>query len=132
MAIVVDEYGGTAGLVTLEDVIEEIVGDIQDEFDREPPRVEETPEGLLFAGLIPIGDVAERLGVELAAGPEVSTLAGLVTERLGRIPRPGDTVTVPGFELKVVDMRGRRVTKVLAVARPEAGEAAVAGARGGG
>jgi CBS domain containing-hemolysin-like protein len=132
MAIVVDEYGGTAGLVTLEDVIEEIVGDIQDEFDREPPRVEETPEGLLFAGLIPIGDVAERLGVELAAGPEVSTLAGLVTERLGRIPRPGDTVTVPGFVLKVVDMRGRRVTKVLAVARPEARDATVAGARGGG
>src|SRR5581483_6534822 len=83
---------------------------VVDEYDGEPPRVEETPEGLLFAGLIPIGDVAERLGVELAAGPEVSTLAGLVTERLGRIPRPGDTVTVPGFELKVVDMRGRRVT----------------------
>jgi putative hemolysin len=76
--------------------------------------------------------VADRLGIELAAGPEVSTLAGLVTERLGRIPRPGDTVTVPGFELKVVEMRGRRVTKVLAVAKPEAGEPAVAGARGGG
>src|SRR5579875_3740646 len=109
-----------------------VVGDIQDEFDREPPRVEETPEGLLFAGLIPIGDVAERLGVELAAGPEVSTLAGLVTERLGSITRPGHRVTVPGFELKVVDMRGRRVNNFLAVSRPEAGEAAVAGARGGG
>jgi|SRR5579871_667366 len=126
MAIVVDEYGGTSGLITLEDVIEEIVGDIQDEFDREPPQVQETPEGPLFDGLTPIGDVAERLAVELSAGPEVSTLGGLVTERLGRIPRPGDKVVVAGFELTVVEMRGRRVTKVLAVAKPEAGEPALA------
>ena len=127
MAIVVDEYGGTAGLITLEDVIEEIVGDIQDEFDREPPRVQETPQGLVFDGLTLIEDAADRLAVTFPASPEVSTLGGFVTERLGKIPRQGDRVTIPGLDLTVVEMRGRRVTKILA--KPAAGGAtpAVAG-----
>ena len=118
MAIVVDEYGGTSGLVTLEDVIEEIVGEIQDEFDREPPRVEETPQGLVFDGLSLVDDVAERLGVKLPDTAEVSTLGGFVTARMGRMPRPGDKVTVEGYDLAVVEVRGRRVTKVLARPRP--------------
>ena len=129
MAIVVDEYGGTSGLVTLEDVIEEIVGEIQDEFDREPPRVEETPQGLVFDGLSLIDDVAERLGLELPVVAEVSTLGGFVTALAGRILRPGDTVSVEGYDLKVVEIRGRRVTKVLAAPRPPLG--ADVPARGG-
>jgi CBS domain containing-hemolysin-like protein len=120
MAIVVDEYGGTSGLVTLEDVIEEIVGEIQDEFDREPPTVVETPDGLLFDGLTLIDDAGERLGVSLPESGDVSTLGGFVTAHVGRIPRPGDTVPVPGYDLVVTEIRGRRVTKVLARARPDA------------
>jgi len=125
MAIVVDEYGGTSGLVTLEDVIEELIGEIQDEFDREPPSVEETPEGLVFDGLMLVDDVAERIGVKLPETSDVSTLGGFVTARIGRMPRPGDKISVDGYDLKVVEVRGRRVTKVLAARRPEfAAEAA--------
>jgi CBS domain containing-hemolysin-like protein len=118
MAIVVDEYGGTSGLVTLEDVIEEIVGEIQDEFDREPPNVQETPEGLLFDGLMLVDDVGERLGVQLPETADVSTLGGFVTAKVGHIPRPGDKIAVAGYDLTVTEIRGRRVTKVLATRRP--------------
>jgi CBS domain containing-hemolysin-like protein len=119
MAIVVDEYGGTSGLVTLEDVIEEIVGEIQDEFDREPPNVVETPQGLVFDGLTLLDDVAERLGVELPETADVSTLGGFVTARAGRMPRPGDRVAVEVWDLTVTEIKGRRVTKVLAARRPD-------------
>ena len=128
MAIVVDEYGGTSGLVTLEDVIEEIVGEIQDEFDREPPSVEETPQGLVFDGLTLIDDVAERLGVTLPETADVSTLGGFVTAHVGRMPRKGDKVTIAEHEFTVVEMRGRRVTKVLVTPRPEPQATAVRGA----
>src|SRR5215813_14254998 len=119
IAIVVDEYGGTSGLVTLEDVLEEIVGEIQDEFDREPPQVQETPEGLLFDGLALVDDVGERLGVTLPETADVSTLGGFVTAHVGRMPRPGDRIAVEGYDFTVVDVRGRRVTKVLVAPRPE-------------
>jgi CBS domain containing-hemolysin-like protein len=119
MAIVVDEYGGTSGLVTLEDVIEEIVGEIQDEFDREPPNVVETPQGLVFDGLTLIDDVAERLGVALPETTDVSTLGGFVTARAGRMPHPGDKIAVEGWDLTVTEVKGRRVTKVLAARRPD-------------
>ena len=127
MAIVVDEYGGTSGLVTLEDVIEELIGDIQDEFDREPPQVEQTAQGFVFDGLTPIDDAAERLRIELPRPGDVSTLGGLVTAHIGRIPRRGDTVALPGYELRVMEMKGRRVGKVLAVTVPEAQADAAAG-----
>ena len=120
MAIVVDEYGGTSGLVTLEDVLEEIVGEIQDEFDREPPQVQETPEGLLFDGLALVDDVGERLGVTLPETADVSTLGGFVTAHVGRMPRPGDRIAVEGYDFTVVEVSGRRATKVLVAPRPRA------------
>jgi len=129
IAIVVDEYGGTSGLVTLEDVLEEIVGEIQDEFDREPPRVEETPRGLVFDGLTLIDDVADRLGEKPPEVADVNTLGGYVTAQLGHIPRLAEKVAFGRHELTVVEIRGRRVTKVLAVPRPQAG--ADVAARGG-
>jgi CBS domain containing-hemolysin-like protein len=121
MAIVVDEYGGTAGMITLEDVIEEIVGEIQDEFDREPPMVQETPEGLVFDGLSLLDDVWEKLGIEAEQSTDVNTIGGFVTERLGRIPRAGDRAVVDGYDLRVLEMKGRRVSKVLVVRHPEPG-----------
>ena len=125
MAIVVDEYGGTAGMITLEDVIEEIVGEIQDEFDREAPKIQETPEGLVFDGLSLLDDVWEKLGIDVERSTEVSTIGGFVTERLGRIPRTGDRASVDGYDFRVLEMKGRRVSKVLVVRRPEAATAEV-------
>jgi putative hemolysin len=112
MAIVLDEYGGTAGLVTLEDLLEEIVGEIQDEYD-----LEERPIQLLDSrtaivnARTPIHDVNELLGLEL---PEdnVDTIAGLIYTQLGRIPAQGETLTLPGAELRVEKTLGQRITKV--------------------
>src|SRR5439155_142597 len=81
----------------------------------------------VVGGLTPIDDAAERLQVELPRPGDVSTLGGLVTARIGRIPRRGDQVALPGYELRVMEMKGRRVGKVLAVAVPEAQADAAAG-----
>ncbi len=112
MAIVVDEYGGTSGLVTFEDVLEEIVGEIQDEFDTEAPRMQSTPEGYVVDGLVLLEEIAARLGFE-PPEHESSTLGGFVIARLGRIARIGDLVAIAGFTAKVIEMKGRRVSKVL-------------------
>jgi len=118
MAIVVDEYGGTSGLVTLEDILEEIVGEIQDEFDTEAPRMESTPDGYVVDGLVLLDEIATRLGITLPAN-ESSTLGGFVIARLGRIARIGDSVAVEGYSAKVIEMKGRRVSKLLMVPTPE-------------
>lgn len=112
MAIVVDEYGGTSGLVTLEDILEEIVGEIQDEFDTENPRMEATPEGYVVDGLVLLEEIASRLGF-VAPEHESSTLGGFVIARLGRIARLGDLVQLDGYSAKVIEMKGRRVSKLL-------------------
>jgi CBS domain containing-hemolysin-like protein len=108
VAVVVDEYGGTAGLVTIEDVLEEIVGEIQDEFDREAPPVEEVDEHTRrVTARLDIDDLEELYGVELPHD-DVETVGGLLASALGRVPIPGATATVGGLVLVAESAKGRR------------------------
>ena len=114
LAVVVDEYGGTAGIVTLEDVVEELVGDIADEYD---PEVGERVTALddhrwAVPGWCRIDEVARDTGVQLPSG-DYYTIGGLVMARLGRIPRPGDQARVDGAVIEVSSMKGRTVTQVI-------------------
>ena len=113
LAIVIDEYGGTAGLVTLEDLVEEIVGEIHDEHERGEEEIRDLPDGtVLVDGLVPIEELEEHLGIDLPEA-DVETVGGLVFARLGRVPRVGDRAEVlPGLELEVARMRGRRIAAV--------------------
>ncbi len=121
-AIVVDEYGGTVGMVTLENILEELVGQIQDEFDQEKPLVvrkdEQTWE---LMGALPLHELAELVGEPLAE-EGISTTSGLVTHRLGGFPQVGDTLTLGPYELRVEEMEGPRVArlKLRRVAQEEA------------
>ena len=108
VAIVVDEYGGTAGLVTIEDVLEEIVGEITDEYDVETALVEELPDGALrVSARLHVDELAERLGVELE-DDDVDTVGGLLAKQLGRVPIPGAQVWVQGIEITAEETHGRR------------------------
>jgi CBS domain containing-hemolysin-like protein len=116
MAIVLDEYGGTAGLVTIEDLLEEIVGEIQDEYDVEEPLIETLDENRARVdGRASIDDLLEiwDLRVELEDEDEYDTVGGLVYHRIGGIPQPGDEVRIDGLHLTVETTDGRRVAKVL-------------------
>jgi CBS domain containing-hemolysin-like protein len=117
LAIVFDEYGGTAGIITLEDLLEEIVGDIEDEYDRsEPPRLTSPPSGVYTVpGMLHPDEVAERTGFEMPDGP-YETLAGFLLTRFDRIPERGDHTELTGWEFKVTEMDGRRIAEVLMVA----------------
>lgn len=120
LAVVLDEYGDFAGIATVEDVIEEIVGEIDDERDR-GPAVDERPDGrLIVRGHVPLEDLADH-GVELV-DETVTSVGGLVFTRLGRLPRTGDTITVDGWTLTVEATSGTRVVLVaIEPAPPEPG-----------
>ena len=108
LAVVVDEYGGTAGLVTMEDVLEEIVGEIQDEYDRETPPVEEIDERTRrVTARLPVEDLEELYGVELPH-EDVETVGGLLAMALGRVPIPGATIELGGLVLVAESAKGRR------------------------
>ncbi|MGH2378729.1 MAG: hemolysin family protein [Candidatus Limnocylindria bacterium] len=112
MAIVVDEFGGTSGLVTLEDVFEQLVGEVQDEFDRETPAFRPEKDGVwLVDGLGSLAELRERLGLGLEGEP-YDTVGGLVFGRLGRLPKVGDAVPVEGRLFVVTALDGRRVSQV--------------------
>ncbi len=130
IAIVIDEYGGTAGLVTLEDLVEEIVGDIEDSFDRsEGPEIQPLPDGsVLIDGLTLIEDVNEQLGLRLE-DPNYDTIAGYVLGRLGHIPKTGEVVELgDGLRLRVLAMDGLRIAK-LRLERTQPAEAASASSK---
>jgi putative hemolysin len=112
IAIVLDEYGGTAGVVALEDLLEEIVGDIQGPFDKEPEIQPQADGSVLVDGLMMIEDVNSELGLELH-DPHYDTIAGYILGRLGRMARPDDQVSARGIVLRVHTMDGHRIAQVL-------------------
>jgi CBS domain containing-hemolysin-like protein len=113
IALVTDEYGSVSGLVTLEDLLEELVGEIADEYDREEPELVEVGDGLYrVSGKASIDDVNELLGVELP-DEEWDTVAGLMLELFGRIPKSGDDVDFQGLSFTAEEVQGRRISKVL-------------------
>lgn len=114
LAIVLDEYGGTCGLVTLEDVVEEIVGDIADEFDAEEFTSLPVDGGFLLSGRYPIREANESLELSLPEPPDVDTVAGLVYTLAGRIPGIGDRVQAGEWVLTVEELKGSRILKVRA------------------
>jgi putative hemolysin len=121
IAIVLDEYGGTAGLVTIEDLIEEIVGEIQDEYDIEEPMIESLSDNeARVDGRMSVDDLAEHFGVELdgADREQYDTVGGLVYHEIGGVPIPGDKVEVNDLTLTVESTEGRRVGKVMVVRKP--------------
>ncbi len=115
LAIVVDEHGGTAGLVTEEDVVEELVGDIVDDFDPEPrPMVTRERGAVVLSGRLTLDEVRDAVGLELPDGP-YETLAGFLLTTLGRIPGPPDFVVHRGWRLEVLAVEERRVETVRVV-----------------
>ncbi len=112
LAVVVDEYGGTDGIVTLEDLVEELVGEIRDEYDAEQPDGSSDTEHRVVDGALRIEDFTELTGIDLEDGA-YETAAGFVIARLGRIPEVGDSVEVGDWTLEVAEMQGQRVTRLL-------------------
>ncbi len=113
VALVTDEYGSVTGVVSLEDLLEELVGEITDEYDREEPSVVEIDEGVYrVSGKTPIDDVNELLDAELP-DEEWDTVAGLVLDLFGKIPDPGEETTFQGLRFKAEVVNGRRVVTVL-------------------
>ncbi|MGH3507626.1 MAG: hemolysin family protein [Nocardioidaceae bacterium] len=117
LAIVVDEYGGTAGIVTMEDLVEELVGDIKDEYDEEPETTRTLTGALEVDGLLNLDDFEDETGLELPDGP-YETVAGYLIQQLGRLPTVGDTATFDGFTLTVTELDGRRIARVKVEATP--------------
>jgi putative hemolysin len=124
MAIVVDEYGGTAGLVTIEDLLEEIVGEIEDEYDRSEVTVERLgPDEAILDARVSIDDLNEIFGLAIE-GEDFDTVGGFVYHLLGRVPTSGDEVSADGLHLRVLNVMGRRIKKVRITRRPASAEQA--------
>jgi CBS domain containing-hemolysin-like protein len=131
LAVVLDEYGGTAGVVTLEDLVEEIVGEVSDEHDRLAPGVLQSASGdWFFPGLMRPDEVSEQVpGIAVDEDPAYETVGGFVMRALGRVPVQGDQIAVDGGTLEVTRMDGRRVDRLrFAPAKASVGAAERQGA----
>ncbi|MEW6161948.1 MAG: hemolysin family protein [Nitrospirota bacterium] len=111
MAIVIDEYGAVSGLVTLEDLLEEIVGEIRDEYDIESPVIQLSNGTMIIDASISIRDLSEDYNIEIPESPEYDTLGGFIVTYLQRIPQTGDTIEIEGKRLRIVEMVGQRIAK---------------------
>jgi putative hemolysin len=125
LAIVADEYGGTAGIVTLEDLVEELIGDITDEYDLGEAPATKLPKGEVEVdGLLNLDEFAEQTSIRLPEGP-YETVAGYVLAALGELPKPGDSVGIPGYTITVTEMDARRIARLrvtpVPAANPEPG-----------
>jgi putative hemolysin len=132
LAIVVDDYGGTAGIVTLEDLVEELIGDIRDEYDTEQDQATTLRAGEVEVdGLLNLDEFHEQTGIQLPEGP-YETAAGYVLAALGDLPSPGDSVQVAGHTITVTELDGRRIARlrVSATPAPASNNAAVPAAQG--
>lgn len=113
MAIIIDEFGGMSGIVTLEDIIEQIVGDIRDEHDADEPPIVDLGNGRLMVDAgVPIGDLSRYLGVELPEDGDYASLGGFIVERLGQVPEVGEAISEGGFDFVIRDADDRKVSKV--------------------
>jgi magnesium and cobalt transporter len=112
-AVVIDEYGGTAGIVTVEDIVEELVGEIKDEYDVEGDPLAVEPDGSVVAdGRVGVDRLEEALETELSLDAEIDTVGGLVTSIFGQIPRAGERTSYRGFEVEVIAAEKKRVNRV--------------------
>ena len=118
LAIVVDEWGGTVGLATLENILEELVGQIQDEFDQEKPLLlRRDPNTWQIDGALPLHELGELVGQNLSS-EGIATTSGWVTQRLGGFPKPGDTLPLGNFQLRVEEMDSTRVSRLKLTRHP--------------
>jgi len=132
MAIVLDEYGSFVGIVTVEDILEELVGDILDEFDQEEPEIQKIGEGVyLVDAKVWVEDINDELDFSLPMHESYETIGGLVIDRLGHIPHPGESVYISGSHvtLVVTQMLARRVAKVKIIQHQVGEQGVLEGAR---
>jgi CBS domain containing-hemolysin-like protein len=133
MAVVIDEYSSFVGIVTVEDILEELVGDILDEYDKEEPEVQELSPGVLVVDAkMWVEDINESHGLNLPTDESYETIGGLVIDRLGHLPlHPGEKVELDSGKttLVVLQMHGHRIVKVKIVVHPKTGEADNSGNR---
>ena len=113
VAIVVDEYGGVEGLVTTEDLVEEIVGELQDELDRDRIPVKRLKDGsLVVRGITEIEEIERKLGVNIGE-EDVRTIGGLILKKLGRVPRSGEKVEISGLQILILEASRQRILRLI-------------------